>query len=60
MKKLTLTLCVLASTAALAACETGTTYDSGSSFANERTAGKTEGAKPAPKAERVFREVQTK
>lgn len=60
MKKLAAILCIAGSTLALAACETGTTYDSGASYANERTAGAVD-TSPAPaREERVFRDVQTK
>ncbi len=61
MKKLATTLCFVGTAMALSAC--GTTYDSGASYATQRTAGNVD-AVPAPaapvQAERVFREVQTK
>ena len=64
MKTLIATLCIAGSVFALSACETGTSYDSGANFATGRTAGEldtTAAARPAPaRAERVFREVQTK
>ena len=62
MKKLTLTLCILGTSLALAACETGTTYDSGSSYATGRTAGEVDRApvQAAPETERVFRQSQSK
>ncbi|MAI61891.1 MAG: hypothetical protein CBB87_05270 [Micavibrio sp. TMED27] len=60
MKKFSTTLCILGTAAALSAC--GTTYDSGSSYATDRTAGNANVAKPvmAAPAERVFQEVQMK
>ena len=62
MKKFAATLCIAGTAIALSACETGTTYDSGASYATERTAGEVDAAAPAPAApaERVFREYQTK
>lgn len=54
MNKLVLTLCILASTVALSACENSKTYKSGSSYAYDRTAGEGE------MSERVFRSVQSK
>lgn len=64
MKKFATTLCIAGSVLALAACETGNTYDSGASYATDRTAGDVDAmaAKaPAPvKAERVFKTYQTK
>ena len=61
MKNLVAILCIAGSTLALAACETGNSgaYDSGASYATERTAGDVDAA-PAPVQERVFREVQSK
>lgn len=60
MKKFAATLCIVGSAIALSACETGSSYDSGSSYATERTAGEIDAA-PAPvRAERVFKEYQAK
>ena len=63
MNKFAATLCIVGTALALSACETGTTFDSGSNFATSRTAGALDQADPAPvvqRTERVFREVQTK
>lgn len=64
MKTLAVTLCIIGTALTLSACETGSTYDSGASYANSRTAGNTDynetSSGAAPKSERVFREVQTK
>ena len=64
MKKFATTLCIAGSVLALAACSTGETYDSGASYATERTAGEVDRAvkkAPAPvKAERVFKTYQSK
>ena len=63
MKKFAATLCIAGSALALAACETSGSYDSGASYATERTAGEVDAvmAKPAPvKAERVFKTYQSK
>ena len=64
MKKFGTTLCIAGSVLALAACETSNSYDSGASYATERTAGDVDAAaaqKPAPvKAERVFKAYQSK
>ncbi len=61
MKKFAATLCIAGTAIALSACETSGSYDSGASYATERTAGDVDAApaKAAP-AERVFREYQTK
>ncbi len=62
MKTLAVTLCIVGTAFALSACETSSSYDSGSSYATSRTAGEVDSVdnvKPM-KAERVFREVQTK
>ncbi len=60
MKKFAAIICIAGSTLALAACETGTTYDSGASYATDRTAGDIDAA-PAPvQPERVFKAAQTK
>ena len=61
MKKFAATLCIAGTAIALSACETSDSYDSGASYATERTAGDIDAApvKAAP-AERVFREYQTK
>lgn len=60
MKKLAATLCIAGTALTLAACESsqGNTYDSGSSYATERTAGDVDAA--PVRTERVFREQQTK
>ena len=63
MKTFATTLCILGTAMALSAC--GTTFDSGASYANERTAGEVDAvARPAPaepvRAERVFQETQMK
>ena len=62
MKKLATTLCFVGTAMALSAC--GTTYDSGASYATQRTAGNTDSVMVAPaapvQAERVFRDVMTK
>jgi len=60
MKNFALALCIAGSALALAACETATTYDSGSSFATSRTAGDVEAAPVQVRRERVFKKVQTK
>lgn len=64
MNKFAATLCIVGTALALSACETGTTFDSGSNFATSRTAGqidRVDTVKRAPvQTERVFREVQTK
>lgn len=66
MNKVLATLCIAGSVFALSACDTTSTYDSGSNYATSRTAGEVDAApikkkayKPAP-AERVFKEVQSK
>jgi hypothetical protein len=62
MNKFTTTLCIVGTAMALSAC--GTSYDSGANYATQRTAGNVDKVvvtQPAPvKAERVFREVQSK
>lgn len=60
MKKLAATLCIAGTVLALAACETNNTssYDSGASYANDRTAGAVDRA-PAQQ-ERTFRATQSK
>ncbi|MCK5284161.1 MAG: hypothetical protein KAJ86_01095 [Alphaproteobacteria bacterium] len=61
MKKFAAILCIAGSTLALAACETGTTYDSSASFATDRTAGEIDAApSPVVQTERVFKAAQTK
>ena len=65
MKKFGTTLCIAGSVLALAGCHTTSgTYDSGASYATERTAGEVDAVmvkKPAPvKAERVFKTYQSK
>ena len=60
MKKLAATLCIVGTALTLAACESTNngTYDSGSSYANERTAGNVDAA--PVRNERVFRSTQSK
>ncbi len=61
MKKLFTALCILGTTALLSACATpeeATTYDSGASYATDRTAGETNTA--PVKVERVFKASQAK
>lgn len=61
MNKFAVTLCIAGTALALSACETGHSYDSGASYATERTAGDVDAAPaPAAPAERVFREAQSK
>ena len=62
MNKFAATLCIVGTALALSACETGTTFDSGSNYATSRTAGQldAEAAPVVQRTERVFREVQTK
>ena len=59
MKKLAATICIVGTALTLSACETGHTYDSGSSYATERTAGDVDGAAPV-RRERVFKAQQMK
>lgn len=58
MNKFVATICIVGTALVLSACETASSYDSGASYATERTAGNVDAA-PA-KTERVFRRVQTK
>ncbi len=65
MNKFATTLCIAGSVLALAACSTSETYDSGASYATERTAGEVDNAMKktpadAEKAERVFKTYQSK
>jgi len=65
MKKLIATIAIIGSAATLSACETSGMgdVDTAPPYADERTATHSNDAAPAPapvRAERVFREVQTK
>lgn len=59
MKKFAATLCIIGTALVLSACETSTSYDSGSNYATGRTAGDVDTTAPVVQ-ERVFREIQTK
>ena len=60
MKKLLAIACIAGTTLGLAACESNnnSSYDSGSSYATDRTAGDVDAA--PVRTERVFRSVQSK
>ncbi len=59
MKLFATTLCIVGTALALSAC--GSTYNSGASYATDRTAGHANATKaPAPAAEKVFKEMQVK
>ncbi len=63
MKKFAATLCIAGSVLGLAACDTTSSYDSGASYANERTAGEMDNAARAAApvaAEKVFKTYQAK
>jgi len=64
MKKFAATLCIAGSVLGLAACDTTSSYDSGASYANERTAGEMDATmkkEAAPvQAEKVFKTYQAK
>ncbi len=63
MKKLVATLCIVGSALTLAACETtgnNGSADSAAPYSTERTAGATVEREAPVRAERVFRNEQTK
>jgi hypothetical protein len=64
MNKFAATLCIAGSVLGLAACDTTSSYDSGASYANERTAGEMDGSMnkdAAPvQGEKVFKTYQNK
>ncbi len=56
MNKVFATFCIVGTALVLSACGTGYTFDSGASYATDRTAGTIDGKAQ----ERVFRDTQTK
>ena len=62
MKTFAATLCIAATALTLAACDSTATgeVDTAVPYTSERTAGYDNSPAPAPRQERVFRDVQTK